>query len=400
MSEIVISALDHVTSLCTHLIKDKQALSTEFNIGLEDVMILNNIEIGSGDCHNCGSSVSRVIFENGAILIYKPKNLKIAKWFGDLSKELFTGMNKDIQLKYPVRLLREKYTWEEFISEKPCKKEEDIRLFYNRVGVLIQLAQATRCQDLHGENIIASGSYPIPIDLEAIASPLPKVIKKNFKWLDSIITSYFQSPLCLGILPTLEIKSNGDVFYDTTFPSKHRDAVRSHICLPMLNGKAEFIENYVEEIIDGYISARKAMEINFKNDNGRLFNFKDYLIRFIPRNTSLYAKILKETSAKHPKTFIDSELLYEIAMYSSPITEKYLIAIIDQEIWALSHGDIPFFTSQPGSKSISSNNNIPIHVGFVPIDLNLFVSNLLITNPLKLDVFLIRTAIGVLNFPT
>ena len=65
-----------------------------------------------------------------------------------------------------ARICRDNYGWEACIDRAPCRTKEEVTRFYERTGILMFLFYLLGTNDIHGENIIASGEYPVAIDLE------------------------------------------------------------------------------------------------------------------------------------------------------------------------------------------------------------------------------------------
>ncbi|MBX4341401.1 DUF4135 domain-containing protein, partial [Mycobacterium tuberculosis] len=62
------------------------------------------------------------------------------------------------------------YGWQEYIAYRECLTEEELKRFYYRQGGYIALLYFFRSSDFHFENIIASGEFPVLIDLETLFS--------------------------------------------------------------------------------------------------------------------------------------------------------------------------------------------------------------------------------------
>src|SRR5262249_44363386 len=61
--------------------------------------------------------------------------------------------------------------WVEFIPADGCRSPEEIQRFYVRQGGYLTLLYALEATDFHGENLIAAGEHPVPIDLETLFRP-------------------------------------------------------------------------------------------------------------------------------------------------------------------------------------------------------------------------------------
>ena len=52
------------------------------------------------------------------------------------------------------------------MEETPCHSREELRRYYRRNGILLGICYLLGSRDLHYENVIAHGEYPVIIDLE------------------------------------------------------------------------------------------------------------------------------------------------------------------------------------------------------------------------------------------
>lgn len=72
----------------------------------------------------------------------------------------------------PIQIIdRGTYGWSEFITAQGCTAPEEIERFYERQGAYIALFYALEATNVHFENLIAHGEYPIMIDLESLFHP-------------------------------------------------------------------------------------------------------------------------------------------------------------------------------------------------------------------------------------
>ena len=156
-----------------------------------------------GDIHKNGQNVSNIEFNDGSILYYKPhsldKNLKYQKLYKHLCEKAGISCR---EVKY---LSRQTYGWEENIENKSCNTKEEVERYYFRLGIHLFLGYALGATDLHGENIVAHGEYPVIIDMETYPGYITKSNgssteeKTETKIKEKIMTSV----LSTGILPVL-----------------------------------------------------------------------------------------------------------------------------------------------------------------------------------------------------
>lgn len=133
--------------------------------------------MSKGDTHRGGRSVAKVELDNGTILYYKPhsldKNIKYQELYNYLCRK--TG----ISCRTVQYLSHDSYGWEEKIENIPCKNESEVEHYYFRMGIHLFLGYALGATDLHGENIIAHGEYPVIIDMETYPGYLKQQSEKD-----------------------------------------------------------------------------------------------------------------------------------------------------------------------------------------------------------------------------
>ncbi|HHD1382656.1 TPA: type 2 lanthipeptide synthetase LanM, partial [Staphylococcus aureus] len=353
---------------------DKKELEEIF--GLSELKAIKTL----GDPHNKGEAVAKLVFENIEI-IYKPRDVYIDKAF----QELLLWFNEHTRLlnfKLNRVVSKEKYGWIESISHKHCKDNAEIERFYERQGYYLGLFYLLNTTDMHNENIISHGEYPMYIDLETIfhnqSHYNEHTNNANAKAQRIASTSIFSS----SILPisitnkrfekfnfSALSKSQGRV---ATFEiiNSHSDKIKmknvvkkivsddNH--LPCYKGEYVEAENYIFNIVEG---CRKILNIIYKEQEfltsvlGPIFNFKGCLIRQVLRPTYFYGRLID--GAHHPQ-YLKNEndriqffkKLYELDQF------QLSYKMIDEEIEFLLDDNIPvFYSKNDGTNIMISNTN-------------------------------------------
>lgn len=134
---------------------------------------VKRLVLHKGDIHRGGFCVSKIEFDNGSILYYKPHSLDKDIKYQQLYKYLCEKAG--ISCREVKCLSRPTYGWEENIENKSCNTKEEIERYYFRLGIHLFLGYALGATDLHGENIVAYGEHPVIIDMETY----PGYITKN-----------------------------------------------------------------------------------------------------------------------------------------------------------------------------------------------------------------------------
>ncbi len=166
---------------------------------------IENIECGLSDAHHGGQTVAKVYLDNQNILMYKPRNLKKDQHFLELYGQFCRKAGLSSQ---SVRILAGKdYSLESYVGEQPCGDETEVKRYFQRMGILLFLCWLFDVKDMHGENIIASGEYPIPVDLETLPGNPGYVAYES---TDRMAAKQLKhSVLSVGILPVIAWGGDG-----------------------------------------------------------------------------------------------------------------------------------------------------------------------------------------------
>jgi hypothetical protein len=337
-----------------HYSDDVGELVRAFGLDAHAAATLSHLDLGRGDSHCLGTTVAVVTIGDGTRIVYKPKDLTASLWFRQYADEVCRRLPSSLRLRFPDTIARAGHGWMRFEDEFACTTRDEAEKFFGRAGVLTALSQAAGARDLHGENIFACGSFPVPIDLEVLASPRPDLTGRPGPER-AAAEALLYSPLQPGILPELRVGADESVMYDGALPSKHPQAGRAALCTPILDGKAACLEDHLDAFVDGYQSCLEQLfQLRASNRVRQLErNLTVCRVRYVPRTTDLYDKLL--TWAWRVADLTDApdvELMLERIVCATPLHSRELVALADEEVWALSHGDIPFFTTVPGRTTV------------------------------------------------
>lgn len=188
----MVTAWEQASSeLLGRLAADWPELRATFFAAGEDPRLVA-IEPTDGDPHGGGRTVMCLRFASGRRLVYKPRPVAAARHFQDL----LAWMNAQ-QYSAPFRLLtivdKSTYGWIEFIPYAGCTEQEQVRRFYQRLGGLLGVLYIIGGSDIHRENLIAAGEFPMLIDLETLLRPQ---IRPN-----AFEAAFYDSVVAVGLLP-------------------------------------------------------------------------------------------------------------------------------------------------------------------------------------------------------
>lgn len=341
--------------------KDFKEIEKSLNIKLDNTII--DIKGNLGDSHEKGKFVIIYKFKNNSKIVYKPKNLSMAKELYNLiywiNKE--SSCEKNI---IPKNYYGEDYTIEEYIESKSCNNIEQIKRYYKRLGELLAIVYILNGSDFHHENIIASGEFPCLIDLETLFQQKIKLESQNVFTYNNILSDTVEGTCFLPLnnpdsidvsalnyknqkLPYKILKLVGDInnprfeYVDVEITTENN--------IPILNGQKIDYRNYINCIEKGFKELIEFVINNKLEFIKHLESFKGIKSRQIMRNTSEYANILEYAS--HPKYTMDmanfEKMLY--SMWEHNFADKRFIT---SEIEDLLYDDIPLFKTITTSRDL------------------------------------------------
>ncbi|MDA1476954.1 type 2 lanthipeptide synthetase LanM family protein [Bacillus changyiensis] len=364
--------------------KQLSTLEAKLNNGL-NLGRISKIEMGAGDTHKQGKTVSIIHFSNGVRIVYKPRNLDLEEGFNSLLKWIkYKNISNVLDFK-KARIHSTDYCgWMEFIENKECSNESEIKRFYNRAGNYLCLLYVLNSVDFHYENLIAQGEYPMLIDMESIfhANIVSEKKELNSGYVKARkITN--NSVNSIGLLPTMltDLKEENSIGFDLgglsvseeqVIPIKSlfienidSDTIRvirknSGITPksnnPILNGSIVDSANFIEELKFGFKTMYSWILKNkniFLNKIEQIFSGKKN--RLIVKSTIFYGQLLK--IASHPD-FLRQSYNRKLILHRTALkmTEDQTW-LIDSEFDDLYDNEIPYFMTNINDKKIINSKN-------------------------------------------
>jgi type 2 lantibiotic biosynthesis protein LanM len=331
-----------------------------------------------GDCHRGGRAVWILECSSGFKVVYKPKSMAVDRHFQEL-----LGWLNGHPLAAPFRLLkvldRGNHGWEEFVSRQDCSSQEGVRRFYQRTGGYLALLYALAATDFHYENLIAAGEHPVLIDLEALFHPsgLEAAPQQAGEIADH---SLGESVLGSGLLPVPITGGRESGAFDLSgmgaeagriMPgrvpgwkgegtdemhfARESPVLESSAHRPRLNGVTATPLDYLDEIETGFRQVYQSLERHRDEllaAGGLIESFANDEVRVVLRNSSRYGELLVEGS--HPDVLrdgLDRDRLFD-RLWEEVKDRPRLAQLIPAEIADLWRGDIPLFTTRPGSRDL------------------------------------------------
>lgn len=203
--ERIDSLVDFYAEVIGHFKKDKTQIGELFSLPGEINMILDMQGVSS-DLHNHGKQVLRITLDHGLEILYKPhamdnecRYMRLMEWISGK-----TGIE---QYRYPF-LSYAGHSWCKIVSYESCRTEDELRRYYRRLGSQLFLIYLLGTKDLHSENVIAHGEYPVLIDLETLVNI--QYNQKRETAFQEICYQLTNSVLYTGLLPFYYFNQGGE----------------------------------------------------------------------------------------------------------------------------------------------------------------------------------------------
>ncbi len=368
MSDLILECIDNLNA-------DADLIHNEFGFKIES---LQEISPNSGDTHNNGKSVASVVVNNGTKIFYKPHSLDGDEFFRNFSKEFVKDKKFVDEIVKFVSC--PDHGWQECVSYKPVTNISEAKKYFKNIGKYISLFYILGTEDMHYENIIASGCYPKFIDLESVLA------NKNTEWctqqeslLSNMMTELKQSVFSSIIIPQnyeftiFDIDLSGltgginendsknltyfsleDTFTSDIHYEKKQAKIIAAQNLLKLGDKIINPGEYVSDIIEGFEEIYNDI-LESKSDI--ISWLKKYAkgnasYRQILRATYMYGKFLD--SSYHPKYLMSQEerkRLFSLLNGKNQEISKRT-QIIEAEKKVLMNNDVPSFETKLDSNDI------------------------------------------------
>lgn len=380
-------SLEFLERLCSDWAEIRESFSPGSDPGL-----LTSMAGGLADTHRGGRSVLIAKFSSGFRVVYKPRSLAVDVHF----QELLRWFN-DQGATPPLRTLqvfdRGDYGWVEYAQARECGTVEEVRRFYRRQGSYLALLYVLDATDFHSDNLVAHGEHPLLIDLEALFQPRRTDGDSAGTADDIAREAVSYSVLRIGLLPErvwgnaehvgVDLSGLGavdgqmtphalphweDAGTDTMHLVRKRKPVWPDQNRPRLAGATVNVADYREEILVGFASAYFLLLEHREEllaDDGPLARFAGDEVCVFLRSSRTYRRLLRESY--HPDVLrdaLDRDRLFDL-LWIEVRDDQDLARVIRVERDNLQQGDIPLFSSRPGSRDlwVGEKERIP---GFFP----------------------------------
>lgn len=374
----------NICDLLNRFETDHEGLNRRF-YGKNPCSSIKRIGGGDSDAHNGGQSVFFMELDNGEKLAYKPRSLAA----DEVYKVFLQWVCEKLGVEYwwnPV-WDRGEYGWCGWVTELSCHSYEELKRYYYRNGILLGLGYLLGSRDMHYENIIAHGEYPVIVDLEmGIGSQGTEGIAKAWTGVEQV---FQESVLRTGILPTYAWDdlgnginvgaidgSGGQLAPFLTPVIVNSGTVQMHVeyrqpvmkegrNLATLEGTFLQPWEFREDLEAGFEAVYSFFMENRAQALLKLELFRGVKLRYLARHTQEYSLLLM--TMYHPDYMATAEerhgLLtdYIIGENREEDREQWISA---QEMVELEKGDIPYFWYCPDRLELHSGTGERYEVYF------------------------------------
>jgi type 2 lantibiotic biosynthesis protein LanM len=339
-----------------------------------------------GDCHSGGRAVHRLVFMSGDRLIYKPRSVAMERGVFLFTRWLNEAGHAP-SLGAALALDKGGYGWSQHVDTAPCTSEQGVRRFFLRQGANVAIAHLLGASDLHYENVVAAGEYPIIVDLETLfheptaIDGLSPASALAYRIMGDSVTRTLLLPMRVERHDggSADISALGYVAGQSA-PHKAIDwgewetdemrLVEKSGLLPVSGSIPEFERKPIasierrDEIVEGF-SATSALLLRRKRQlrdlsRGPLKVFHGATKRVVFRPTSLYVRALADSW--HPRFGSDVaalETAFGRAIAQGGQSSGVPKQIEKREIAQLLDGDVPYFQARVGPRSRTGPNDLP-----------------------------------------
>jgi type 2 lantibiotic biosynthesis protein LanM len=401
--DVIDNTINFYTELLEHYQKDQQEIKDKLHIGTKQ---FKHLSVGGSDSHNHGKSVAIITYLDDKRVIYKPHDVSTELRYHNFTQ--WIGKKNNIDMKGYCILDKGNYGWEEWVEHIPCESEADLKYYYRRIGVILCVNYMLNAYDLHNENIIASGAYPIVIDTETI---LKNYECDNFDSINSYTYNKIrETVVAQGLLPShirkgqsisidvSGMSGEGEQEYPVKLPviinAKRSDMKCAYQYLkstpknniPFLQDKVIMPTSYLENVLEGFQTIYEYAMSNKELVLEQYKPFKKLILRHLRRNTQTYAMILQ--TSRHPDFLIDgtSRELFLMTLYKDRnLDEPKEYMAVKDEVIQLLNNDIPMYSYRADGTNLISDYGLNVKNYFDKSAFSLIEKKLQNMNPHDLN---------------
>lgn len=402
----------NIKELVQHLDKDCDYLNAEL-FSYHKFNKIRHIGGSGSDTHCENRIVYRVELDNGECLYHKSRVNTGVRFFNELYQQLCESLGISAYVN-PVYMGLD-HVWEKEAVYAECTNEQQVKNYFMRLGIILSICHLCHGGDMHYENMIASGEFPIIIDYETLVQLPPEKQFQKETTKNQIIGS---SVLPIGILPFYAERGQnfnadfsglcggGKQIMDLKVPIIENPG-KSTMCIAYkygetgeqhnrvrLNGKEIQPQDYCDDLYKGYAAGYHYIMEHEEAALNLLKYMEGAVFRQLFRNTQEYHMILD--LSYHPEFMRESEsrrTFLENALTIPAFKDRP--KILKQEIEDMLEGDIPYFQFEMSTGMILNSKHHPLEKYFQKNGIQFLKEQILSRSErdLKLQKQLIETAL-------
>jgi len=389
ITTLIINWINNSALFINRLANDFEEITAHFNGNIPPGKLVS-YKGGISDRHHHGKGVISLQFQTGLKLIYKPKNLELEQAWSEL-----TGWLNEAGLKPGLKPLdvvnKVEYGWVGFIEAAECGSEKEVPEYYQRIGILAGIIYLLHGNDFHKENIIASGAWPVLIDLESVMHHEGKLwpgdVAENAMFManEQITTSVLRT----GLLPMWIPGKDGFLFDVSGIGAYENMAspyqglqwenintnkmnfrlvnmqMQAMQNLPVFNGDIQLPSKFINDIISGFTSFYKFVMAHHHEIPIQLFAGKE--LRFIFRATRVYGLIMKQMmNPMYMRNGFDRSIQFDLlakAFLNDYESSPYWPVFIS-EVQQMEEVDYPIFWADADKVNLKDHRGL-VHSNFM-----------------------------------
>lgn len=294
--------IHYVNEILQHFYQDRETISKEFHIE-QNTMEITKISFNQDEEHFPGRMVAQVSLKGGEIIYYKPHSLLLTEQYQKIENWLWEKMG--LEKSRHLVTSRDDYGWEQEVTEAECMCAKEIKEYYYRCGAECCLTYVLGMTDIHMDNVIAHGKYPVIIDTEFMfdrrieVGTQGKNLQQNL--MDTVMHTGFvpngmgTMHVNVSVLNTCDeqrlpvkmpmVINKGTSEMDISY---HYPTLSHKKNMPIYEGKHISFENYMDEFMNGFRRAYDCVKADSEVLTGMCQPIMKKKVRYLFRNTQEY----------------------------------------------------------------------------------------------------------------
>lgn len=350
--------IHYVDEILQHFYQDRETISKEFHIE-QNAMEITKISFNQDEEHFPGRMVARVGLKGGQRIYYKPHSLLLTEQYQKIENWLWEKM--ELEKSRHLVVSGDDYGWEQEVTESECKCTKEIKEFYYRCGAECCLTYVLGMTDIHMDNVIAHGKYPVIIDTEFMFDRRIEVgiqgknLQQNL--MDTVMHTGFvpngmgTMHVNVSVLNTCEeqrlpVKMPMVINKGTSEMniSYHYPKLSHKKNMPIYEGKHISFENYMDEFMNGFRKAYDCVKADSEVLTGMCQPIMKKKVRYLFRNTQEYYMYI--TSFNFPE-LMRNQAKRQLSLWHMNrglhCNETYRVKILIYEMQCVYDGIVPIF---------------------------------------------------------